>query len=103
MPRSLPPPMRSPETVASVWATVSERLKRKHAPVLARRLSSWMSRASSASSVRTSSGIVGAGVLGAGVSVEGNSEERQEDWSPLILERMWLFRCVFSFLFVGVG
>ena len=87
--------MRSPETVASVWATASERLKRKHAPVLARRLSSWMSRASS--------GVVGAGVLGAGVSVEGNSEERQEDWSPLILERMWLFRCVFSFLFVGVG
>lgn len=77
LPRSLPPPMRSPETVAAVWATASERLKRKHAPVLARRSSSRMSRASSASS-----GVVGAGVPGAGVSVEGNSEERQENWSP---------------------
>ena len=54
-----------------------------------------MSRASS-----VSSGVVGAGVLGAGVSVEGNSEERHEDWSPLILERMWLFRCVFFLFFL---
>ena len=44
--------------------------------------------------------VVGAGILGAGVSVEGNSEERQEDWSPLILERMWLFRCFFFLFFL---
>lgn len=52
-----------------------------------------------ASSVPPSSGVVGAGILGAGVSVEGNSEERREDWLPLILERMWLFHCVFFLFF----